>query len=169
MTTDTVSVFEASLHGHGVGMTHVRKNNLQEKLEQVIEHPTVGIPLPFSNTDLPETVTLNPTPRELTAAKTGVTAAALGIADYGTIVLDSSADGTEPISLFPERHVAVLSANDIVVDMEAAFDHMAESIGSERRSVILATGPSATADMGALVTGAHGPKHVHVLLLEDDA
>ena len=169
MPTDTVSVFEASLRDHGVETTRVRRNNLREKLEQVIEHPTVGAPLPVRNTDLPESVTLNPTPRELDRAKTGVTAATLGIADYGTIVLASSADGTEPISLFPDRHVAVLSADDIVVDMEAGFDRMAESIGADRRSAILATGPSATADMGALVTGAHGPKHVHVLLLEDDA
>jgi len=33
--------------------------------------------------------------------------------------------------------------------------------------VILATGPSATADMGDLVLGAHGPRAVHALLLED--
>jgi len=31
----------------------------------------------------------------------------------------------------------------------------------------LATGPSATADMGALVRGAHGPERVHVLLIDD--
>lgn len=168
MSTDTVSVFEASLRDQDVEMTPVRKNTLEKELEQVIDPPTVGVPLPFSDLDLPETVTLNPTPRELTAAKTGVTAAELGIADYGTIVLDVSADGTEPISLFPERHVAIISANDIVDDMAVAFDRMAESMTADRRSVILATGPSATADMGALVTGAHGPKDVHVLLLEDE-
>lgn len=168
MSTDTVSVFETSLRDHGVRMIRVRESEFREKLDQVVEPPAVGAPLPFDSAVLPETVTRDPTPRELQAAKTGVTAATLGIADYGTIVLDSSLDGTEPLSLFPERHVAVLSAADVVADMETAFDRMAESMRAKRRSLILATGPSATADMGALVTGAHGPKHVDVLLLEDD-
>ncbi|TKX83368.1 hypothetical protein EXE43_24625, partial [Halorubrum sp. SS5] len=34
--------------------------------------------------------------------------------------------------------------------------------------VVFATGPSATADMGGLVHGAHGPKEVHVVLLRED-
>jgi L-lactate dehydrogenase complex protein LldG len=32
---------------------------------------------------------------------------------------------------------------------------------------VFATGPSATADMGELVYGAHGPREVAVLLVEE--
>jgi L-lactate dehydrogenase complex protein LldG len=32
---------------------------------------------------------------------------------------------------------------------------------------VLATGPSATADMGELVLGAHGPESVHVVILDE--
>jgi L-lactate dehydrogenase complex protein LldG len=51
--------------------------------------------------------------------------------------------------------------------MPEAFSWLAEHVTSEGGSAIVATGPSATADMGALVKGAHGPKVVHVVVLDD--
>jgi len=32
----------------------------------------------------------------------------------------------------------------------------------------MATGPSATGDMGALVQGVHGPSEVHVIVVESE-
>jgi L-lactate dehydrogenase complex protein LldG len=51
-------------------------------------------------------------------------------------------------------------------DMPAAFERIGELIREGRDDLILTTGPSATADMGALVKGAHGPREVHVVLIE---
>ena len=62
---------------------------------------------------------------------------------------------------------AVLAASDIVPDMEDAFAVLGPIFRNEKTSLVLATGPSATADMGALVKGAHGPKRVHVVILEN--
>jgi L-lactate dehydrogenase complex protein LldG len=48
--------------------------------------------------------------------------------------------------------------------MGDAFAALDEELQDMRDSFILATGPSATADMGALVQGAHGPKEVEVII-----
>jgi L-lactate dehydrogenase complex protein LldG len=101
----------------------------------------------------------------LDAATTGVTAAGLAIADYGSLLLRATPDGSEPVSLFPDLHVAVLRASDIVPDMETALSRFGEDCRDRRQSAIVATGPSATADMGALVRGAHGPTEVHVVVV----
>ncbi|PSP55949.1 hypothetical protein BRC73_08695, partial [Halobacteriales archaeon QH_7_66_37] len=124
-----------------------------------------GAPLPFDGVALPAAVTTDPTPAELSAAATGVTAASLAIADYGSVVLRAGEHGSEPISLFTDHHVAVLHEDDIVPDMESAFAWLGGTLRESRDSAIIATGPSATADMGALVQGAHGPKTVEVLVV----
>lgn len=165
--TTTIAEFERSLHELDVDCTRVSPATFHEALEEAIIEPAIGARLPFEDVSLEETtVTLDPSSSELDAAFTGVTAARFGIADYGSLVLRSSSDGSEPVSLFPNRHIVILSADDVLPDMESAFDQMAETIGVNHESAILATGPSTTADMGALVTGAHGPKYVHVLILE---
>lgn len=102
----------------------------------------------------------------LDEAQTGLTAARLGIADYGTVVLQH--DGTtERVSLLPERHVTVLRQSDLVADMPAAFGRLGPILREAPTSLVLATGPSATADMGGLVRGAHGPQAVHVIICTD--
>ncbi|MFB6362014.1 MAG: LUD domain-containing protein, partial [Halobacteriales archaeon] len=44
---------------------------------------------------------------------------------------------------------------------------LAGEFDAGRRSAVLTTGPSATADMGELVTGVHGPGDVHVVAVTD--
>ncbi len=105
---------------------------------------------------------------DLRAAHTGITAASLGVAEYGSVALEANPAGTEPVSLFVDRHVVVLREADIVPDMPDAFDWLGPRARDESVDVVFATGPSATADMGGLVHGAHGPKEVHVVLLRDD-
>jgi hypothetical protein len=63
-----------------------------------------------------------------------------------------------------------LLANDVISkdrDMDAAFDRLEEEIPEAYGDAIIETGPSATADMGALVTGAHGPSEVCVVVVEE--
>ena len=133
----------------------------------------VGVPLPNAwGIDLPDTVGTDPTPADLDAAATGVTAASLAVADYGSVALPCRSDGAELVSLFVDRHVVVLDESAVTPDMETAFERFAESPSDSEsqsgpESRILATGPSATADMGALVQGAHGPKDVTAILVED--
>jgi L-lactate dehydrogenase complex protein LldG len=126
----------------------------------------VGVRLPFEGVSLPDSVQVDPTPADLRAATTGVTAATLAVADYGSILLESDPEGTEAVSLFPDRHVAVLDSRDVVPDMRTAFAELGPKL-REGASGVLATGPSATADMGELVRGAHGPETVEVVVLDE--
>jgi L-lactate dehydrogenase complex protein LldG len=159
--------FEDSLAALEVGVSRTTPPEFEKTLAAVASEPAVGTPLPFSSVSLPGWVDADPTPATLEAATTGVTAAALGIADYGSVVIPSTPAGTEQVSLFPDRHVAVLADSDLVADMPAAIERLGPTL-RDGGSAIVATGPSATADMGALVKGAHGPKTVHVVLLEEE-
>lgn len=162
----TVDTFEESLDGLAVETTRLAPESFGEVLEDVIETPAVGT-LSLDSVSLKETsVVTDPSPKEIDAAVTGVTGATLGIADYGSVVLPSTSDGAEPISLFCDHHVVVIEESTIVPDMPTAVGTLATSVADDRESAIIATGPSATADMGALVRGAHGPKTVHALVIE---
>jgi len=134
-----------------------------------VTDPAVGVPLDGLDVSLSETpVAVDPTPAALEAARTGVTPSSFAIADYGSVVLPSTDSGLELVSLFTDRHVVVVEEADVVPDMDTAFERFGEAFRADAGSAIIATGPSATADMGALVRGAHGPSEVHVLILEDD-
>ncbi len=148
----------------GVDVTRVPREDVSATLAELCEPPAVGAPLPWTDVSLPESATTMPTPAELEDARTGITAAVSGVADYGSVLIRSTPDGVEPVSLFPDRHVAVLCEDDVVPDMATAIGEQGEAFREEAASLIVATGPSATADMGELVTGAHGPKEVHVVL-----
>lgn len=168
MSTDTLGEFESALAGQDVGCTHTEADGFADALADVVEPPAVGAPLDIDGVSLDGTgVVTSPTPRQLRDAETGVAQAGAGVAEYGTLVVQSDVGGTEPVSLFPPTHVAVLRASDVLPDVRAGLDWLAEEFAAGRDSAVLATGPSATADMGAPVLGAHGPKHVHVLLVTD--
>jgi L-lactate dehydrogenase complex protein LldG len=162
--------FTASLDRLEVGWSRVSEPGVAAALEDLVEGPAVGAPGPVLDESALEALGVKtaPTPRQIAAARTGVTAARLGIADYGSVVIEGGPDATEAASLFPERHIAVLRVADVVPDMPAAFGRLGPLLREEATTAILATGPSATADMGALVKGAHGPKAVHVVLVDAD-
>jgi len=162
--------FLDSLDRLEVGWTRTSAAEVNAVLGEIVEGPAVGAPIPVLEAGTLDAlgVSVDPTPRQVSAARTGVTAARLGIADYGSVVIESGPDATEAASLFPERHVAVLRTADVVPDMPAAFERLGPLLREEATTAILATGPSATADMGALVKGAHGPKAVHVVLVDSD-
>jgi L-lactate dehydrogenase complex protein LldG len=167
MAADSVAAFEAALRDVEATVTRTTPGGCAAAVDAAVRPPAVGVEPPFPTATLPDSVRTDPTVGELESARTGVTPATLGIADYGSVVLEADPAGTEPISLFPDRHVAVLRAADVVPDMPTAFDRFDEVVGGARRSAGVATGPSATADMGGLVLGAHGPESVHVVLVTD--
>ncbi|MFC7096100.1 LutC/YkgG family protein [Halobaculum marinum] len=165
MTTDTRSAFVDNVERHHATVHRVAPEGVADAVAAVLDPPAVGVSLP-DGLDLPPSVVTDPTPADLDAAATGVTAASLGIADYGTVVLAADAAGSEQVSLFPERHVVVLRATDLVPGMREAVGALGDRL-RDGASAVLATGPSATADMGDLVIGAHGPREVDVVLVEE--
>ena len=167
MPTESLATFESSLSEIGVELVRTTAEEFESTLTPLLDAPAVGTPLPFEDVSLPDAVETDPTVADLEAAKTGVTVAGYGVADYGSVVIQGGPAGEEPVSLYADEHVAVVAASDVLPDMEATFDRLAEDVREGTGQAVIATGPSATADMGALVKGAHGPIEVTVVLLED--
>jgi L-lactate dehydrogenase complex protein LldG len=168
MSTDLVDAFESSLEELDVTHDRTAAADLTAALVDAIVEPAVAAPLPWDDLTLKGVpVDREPTPAALQAAETGVTAAGAGIAEEGSVVVQSRPGGDEPVSLYPPLHVAVLRASDLVADVREAMDWLAGEFAAGRTSAVLATGASATADMGALVHGVHGPGDVHVVTVTD--
>ncbi|QRV17641.1 LUD domain-containing protein (plasmid) [Haloterrigena salifodinae] len=165
-----LETFETNLGSVRTGVTRTSPAAFQDVLGDVIDEPAIGAPIPFAELSLEGTgVVLEPTPDQLREATCGVTAAALGVADYGTVVLESTPAGAELAGLFPDRHVVIVRERDLVDDMAAAFERLGERFRDGNDDAVLATGPSATADMGDLVHGVHGPRETHAVIVEDAA
>ena len=168
MSTDLVSTFEESLSALDLEWSHTTAENFHAAVDAAVELPAVGARLPFEELSLAETnVLVDPTPTQLEAAATGVTAVGRAIAEHGTLTIQSRPGGDEPVSLYPKRHVAVVRGSDIVADVPAAMDWLAGEFADGRDSAVFATGVSATGDMGAIVKGVHGPLEVHVIVVND--
>lgn len=162
--------FEASLAGVDVSVTRTTAGGFEDAIQDAVGDagPAVAVELPFDDVSLSETaVRVDPTPEALRQAQTGITPGELGITTYGSVVLRCTGDGAEFLALYPDRHVIVLTASDVLEDMPDGVDSVARRIRDESADFIIATGPSATADMGSVVQGVHGPSDVHVILLED--
>jgi L-lactate dehydrogenase complex protein LldG len=98
-----------------------------------------------------------------------------GIAETGTLVLPSAATRPTTLNLLPDTEIAVLRASDVVGAYEEAWDRLragqADPLtgGFMPRNIMLVTGPSRSADIEqTLELGAHGPRRLHILLIEDE-
>ncbi|GAA2896234.1 hypothetical protein Acy02nite_61570 [Actinoplanes cyaneus] len=102
-------------------------------------------------------------PDRIAAADAVLTAAAIAVAETGTIVLDASPDqGRRIITLLPDVHIVVLHPRQVVASVPEAVARL-----DPARPLTWISGPSATSDIELnRVEGVHGPRHLHVLLLE---
>jgi len=104
----------------------------------------------------------------LLAADAGLTTAQWGIAETGTLVLESARERHRLASLLVPLHVALLPAERLLGTLGEALSALRTASGAPgSRTITFVTGPSRTADIELeLVVGVHGPKQLHVLLLE---
>jgi L-lactate dehydrogenase complex protein LldG len=103
----------------------------------------------------------------LDAVDAVITAAAAAIADTGTVVLDAGpGQGRRAITLVPDRHVLVVTADQVVQTVPEAVRRL-QAEGSATRPLTWISGPSATSDIElSRVEGVHGPRTLHVVLVE---
>ena len=104
---------------------------------------------------------------ELDAIDAVVTTASVGIANTGTIVLSHGpGQGRRALSLVPDVHVCVVRVDQIVDDVPGAVARLIES-GLHTRPLTWISGPSATSDIELdRVEGVHGPRTLHVLVVD---
>ena len=110
-------------------------------------------------------VLAEPTAEELVNSPAGVTEAFAGVARTGSVCVDVEYQRTGMASLLAPLHVAVVAAETIVPQPRDLFREDVLGGRGLQRSFVFITGPSATADMGPLVRGVHGPHRLHVIVL----
>lgn len=90
------------------------------------------------------------------------------IAETGTLMLPSSAERPTTLNVLADTEIVVLRASRLVGAYEEAWDLLRAELGGMPRNVMLVTGPSRSADIEqTLELGAHGPRRLHVVLIED--
>ena len=110
----------------------------------------------------------------LATADIGITGADFAIAETGSVALVARRGVGRLVSLAPPVHVALVRPQDVVEDLEDIFllarAAYHEGSGEFGRYMNFITGPSRTADIEqTIVIGVHGPREVHMVLLEGGA
>jgi L-lactate utilization protein LutC len=97
----------------------------------------------------------------------GVTGAQWGVAETGTLVLESDAERHRLASLVPPAHVALVEARHVrqtLGEVLRAINERGE--GGLSRAVTFITGPSRTSDIElTLAIGVHGPAELYVVVI----
>lgn len=104
-------------------------------------------------------------------ARVGITGVSSALAATGSLVLESGAGRPRSASLLPDRHIALMTADQLYADLEdwqAAQAAAGFPAFREASNTVIVTGPSKTADIGhQLVKGAHGPRELHILIVRN--
>lgn len=92
------------------------------------------------------------------------------VAETGTLMFPSAPDRPTTLNVLADTAVVLLRASRLVGAYEEAWDLLRAELGGMPRNVMLVTGPSRSADIEqTLELGAHGPRRLHVVLVEDGA
>lgn len=101
---------------------------------------------------------------------TSLTVVDWGIAETGTLVLDSTMEDVRMATMLAEIHIAILPASKIkfkATDLESELNAVLKKDAASYIAFI--TGASRTADIErVLAIGVHGPQELHILILEEN-
>jgi L-lactate dehydrogenase complex protein LldG len=108
----------------------------------------------------------------LAQADLGLSGVDYVIAETGTLVLMARAGQMRGVSLLPPVHVAVARTSQVIATL-ADYLVLAQAAGTDPQQyltscVSFVTGPSRTGDIELKLTvGVHGPRELHLLVLDD--
>jgi L-lactate dehydrogenase complex protein LldG len=111
-------------------------------------------------------VILKPDDDQLATAGVGVTEAFAGIASSGSVCVSLGRPLVGATSLLMPLNIVLLASERIVERPRDLFNPDCLKGEGLKRNLVFITGPSATADMGPLVRGVHGPHRLLILLLD---
>ena len=107
--------------------------------------------------------------KHLAGIDIGLTFIDYGIAETGTLVLDSSSEEVRLATMISEVHIAILPQSKIRQNAYALGEELKKNMRSYPNYTAFITGPSRTADIErVLALGVHGPLELHILLLKDE-
>jgi L-lactate dehydrogenase complex protein LldG len=107
-----------------------------------------------------------PTDEQLSRADVGICGGFSGVASVGSVAVALGPPLVTMTSLLMPLHIVLLPVRRMVSAPRDLFDPAVLHGEALRRNMVFITGPSATADMGPLVRGVHGPHRLMILLLE---
>jgi len=98
----------------------------------------------------------------------GLTFADYGIAETGTLVLDSSSEEVRLATMISEIHIAILPLSEIRPSAYDLEKELRNNMQTHPNYTAFITGASRTADIErVLALGVHGPLELHILLLPE--
>lgn len=105
-----------------------------------------------------------PNAQEIFGFDVGISNAQAGIAETGTLVLDSARERHRLVSLVPPVHIAIIKASAIVETLGEALALLRKD-KEISPAITFITGPSRTADIElTLAIGVHGPQKLYVIV-----
>lgn len=166
-----LELFEERLREYDAAVYRTRAADVLQTIATILsdrEKSRLVIPQGFPSTWLPPGF-LFATGDELSALDLDgydgvVTVCEVAIALTGTLILQSApGQGPRKLSLVPDYHLCVVSADQVVETVPEAMDHIAKTSSLPTTFI---SGPSATADIEMTrIKGVHGPRSLDVLLI----
>ncbi len=114
--------------------------------------------------------------RRLAQSDMGITGADYAIAETGSVIVLPRRGLSRLVSVVPPVHVAIVRPQDVLGNLDDLFTlrrleyyrNGAQGTGEMGSYLNFITGPSRTADIEqTIVVGVHGPREVHLALLDD--
>lgn len=169
-SAEMVALFEERLRDYDARVFHVRQDEISAKAAEILKAADrrrmavpAGLPATWRADDVEWIADHDLTVDALDAVDGVMTAATLGIAVSGSIVLQHGpAEGRRVLTLLPDYHLCVVDAAQVVESLPEAFARI-----DPARPVTFFSGPSATADIEMTrIKGVHGPRFLDVLLVD---
>lgn len=106
---------------------------------------------------------------EFEEANVGITTCDALVARTGSIIITNASEAGRRLSIYPHIHIVIAFTSQLVNDIGDALTIVQERYPNKMPSMIsTTTGPSRTADIEkTLVLGAHGPREIFVILIDD--
>ncbi|MDX1694642.1 MAG: LUD domain-containing protein [Ketobacteraceae bacterium] len=166
-----VEQFAEQLESNGARVWRTARSRLAECIKTALETVSTdgNVPtelLTFVNSeDFPEGLALiNELPTGDSQA--GLSEAALGICETGTLALVSSAENPTSLNFLVDYHLVTVNESDLVDNLQQAMERLSRNNAWNARAVNFISGPSRTADIEQTIQlGAHGPRHLLVFIL----
>ncbi len=143
---------------------YLRQQNMPLAL-RAAPHPSLE-PLPWGDEPLLQVSRGKAEPED----QVSLTPVEAAVAETGTLALVSGPETPTSSNFLPETHIAVLRTSQLHGTYEEVFEGLRTRYGESvmPRTLNFVTGPSRTGDIEqTLELGAHGPRRLHILLVED--